>query len=168
MDTRFDFGDGAGPVAAHRHANGGGWVADTARVEVSAYVSEEARVSGEARVFGRARVSGQALVSGQAQVFGQARVSGEARVSGRAWVQSQGDWAIVGPLGTRNAFLTLTKTTTTPRYVTGCFAGTFQELHAASLATHGRTSPHYHAYGAAAAALWRLVMGTTPIPTVQE
>ena len=26
METTYDFG--AGPVAAHRHPNGGGWVAD--------------------------------------------------------------------------------------------------------------------------------------------
>lgn len=27
--TTFDFDDGNGPVAAHQHCNGGGWVADT-------------------------------------------------------------------------------------------------------------------------------------------
>ena len=28
----FDFNDGNGPVPAHKHPNGGGWVADTAKV----------------------------------------------------------------------------------------------------------------------------------------
>ena len=31
-NTTFDFEDGNGPVPAHRHSNGGGWVADTAQV----------------------------------------------------------------------------------------------------------------------------------------
>ena len=56
--TTYDFG--SGPVAAHRHPNGGGWVADTAQVEASAYVGPDAQVYGNARVFGNARVYGNA------------------------------------------------------------------------------------------------------------
>ena len=33
MTTTFDFKDGNGPVPAHEHPNGGGWVADTAKVD---------------------------------------------------------------------------------------------------------------------------------------
>ena len=74
-ETSFDFHDGNGPVPAHQHANGGGWVADCAVVDAEAYVGPEARVSGEARVLGEARVFGEARVSGEARVFGNARVS---------------------------------------------------------------------------------------------
>jgi hypothetical protein len=42
--TTFDFGDGKGPVAADKHINGGGWVADTA------FVTDRT-----ARVFGTGR-----------------------------------------------------------------------------------------------------------------
>ena len=49
-DTNFDFGDGNGSVPAHKHMNGGGWVAETASVDASAFVGPEARVYGEARV----------------------------------------------------------------------------------------------------------------------
>lgn len=38
MTTTFDFEDGNGPVPAHQHSNGGGWVADTATVADTAYV----------------------------------------------------------------------------------------------------------------------------------
>ena len=65
-----DFLDGCGPVAAHQHENGGGWVADTAIVEDTAYVGPNARVSGSARVFGDARVSGDAWVFGDALISG--------------------------------------------------------------------------------------------------
>ena len=54
MMTQFDFGDG--PVPAHRHSNGGGWVADTAHVADTAYVGRNARVSVNAWVSGNARV----------------------------------------------------------------------------------------------------------------
>ena len=96
MTTTFDFG--YGPVPAHQHTNGGGWVADSAAVDDSAYVGPNAlvygnaqvygnaRVSGEARVYGKALVSGKARVSGNALVSGEARVYGNARVSGKARV----------------------------------------------------------------------------------
>ena len=63
MEARaIDFLDGQGPVPAHRHPNGGGWVADTARVADTAWVADTARVFGEAWVFGEARVYGKAQV----------------------------------------------------------------------------------------------------------
>ena len=40
--TMFDFEDGNGPVPAHKHPNGGGWVADTATVADTAYVGANA------------------------------------------------------------------------------------------------------------------------------
>jgi hypothetical protein len=52
--TVFDFGDGNGPVPAHKHVNGGGWVADTAYVADTAFVGPEALVYGSARVYGNA------------------------------------------------------------------------------------------------------------------
>ena len=36
--TLFDFRDGNRPVPAHQHPNGGGWIAETATVEKSAFV----------------------------------------------------------------------------------------------------------------------------------
>ena len=48
----------------HQHANGGGWVKDTAEVEGDAYVDERSLVYGNARVYGDAQVSGNARVSG--------------------------------------------------------------------------------------------------------
>jgi len=100
----FDFGDGNGPVLAHRHCNSGGWVADTAYVAETASVGPDALVFGNAvvsgyakvygnarvcdyaRVFGSAWVYGNAVVSGYTKVFGHARVFGNAVVSGYAKV----------------------------------------------------------------------------------
>jgi len=92
----YDFG--YGPVSAHRHSNGGGWVADTATVadtahvglnacvSGNAYVSGNSRVSGNAQVYDNAYVSGNALVYGNAEVFGYAQVHGNSRVFGYALV----------------------------------------------------------------------------------
>ena len=52
------------PDEQHQHKNGGGWVANTARVEETAYIGPDAQVSGVALVSGNAQVSGAALVSG--------------------------------------------------------------------------------------------------------
>ena len=91
--TTFDFQDGNGPLPAHQHPNGGGWVADTATVAKTAYIGSCARVSGNARVSdnacvsGNARVSGNTWVSGSARVSDNACVSGIARVSGSAIIE---------------------------------------------------------------------------------
>lgn len=42
--TTFDFEDGDGPVPAHKHPNGGGWVAESAHVDETAYVGSEASI----------------------------------------------------------------------------------------------------------------------------
>ena len=66
----FDFADGLGSVLAHRHKNGGGWVAVSATVSETAYVGRNARVYGNALVSGNARVYGDARVYGNAWVYG--------------------------------------------------------------------------------------------------
>lgn len=103
---KHDFKDGAGRVFAHKHDNGGGWVADSAKVDDAVYVGPRAgvfnlaNVKGSARLEGKARVSGTALVAGGAilrknahvygsaivrdvtEVFDDVRVFGSAHVSG--------------------------------------------------------------------------------------
>lgn len=63
MTTTHDFKDGRGEVPAHKHPNGGGWVADSASVSAEAYVGPNAHVFGNARVYGDAHVFGNARVS---------------------------------------------------------------------------------------------------------
>jgi len=93
--TIHDFKDGNGPVPAHQHSNGGGWVADTATVEDTVYVGPDARVYGDAWVHGNALVYGNAEVGGTAEVYGNAEVGGTVRVlSGFAFVIKKDDWQI--------------------------------------------------------------------------
>jgi UDP-3-O-[3-hydroxymyristoyl] glucosamine N-acyltransferase len=82
--STHDFGDG--PVPAHQHSNGGGWVAETARVEETAYVGSGAAVFDRASVSHVAIISENAEVRDDAKVFGSAMVTGNARVSGQAKV----------------------------------------------------------------------------------
>ena len=132
----FDFGDG--PVPAHRHVNGGGWVADTAAVSGNAWVSGNARVSGDALVYGNAWVYGDAWVSGDAQVYGDAQV------------EHPRDFVVIGPLGSRDAYLTWTRSDNC--IATGCFRGTAAQFLVAVAATHG-DNERARAYRAAAAFL---------------
>ena len=64
----------------HKHRNGGGWVANTAKVEDSVYVGPFALVYGHAELTGKVRV----LDLGQ--VSGHAKLSGNVIVSGNAWI----------------------------------------------------------------------------------
>lgn len=74
------------------HANGGGWVASTARVDASAYVApgayvlDRAAVTGNARIEGRAELRDDAVVSGNAVVKDFAVIGGNSAVSGKAVV----------------------------------------------------------------------------------
>lgn len=83
----YDFFDGNGAVPAHRHGNGGGWVADSADVAESVYVGRRARVFGNAVVSGHARICNMAEVSGHACVRGHAVVADRAKVQGRAIIE---------------------------------------------------------------------------------
>ncbi|CAN5432912.1 Svx/AvrXca family virulence/avirulence protein [soil metagenome] len=55
--------EGAAMPGGHRHSNGGGWVADGATVDATAYVGPTARVLA-GRVLGRARIEDLAVVDG--------------------------------------------------------------------------------------------------------
>lgn len=65
-----------------QHPNGGGFVADTAKVAQSVYVGKDAAVLDEAQI------EGDVIIDGSATVRGAARVSGEARILGHADVEN--------------------------------------------------------------------------------
>ena len=86
----FDFGDGQGPVPAHRHVQGGGWVADTARVDPDSFVGARARVFGRATVGPKVALYNKTSVSGSARVSNvvleeAAKVDRSAQIHGSAW-----------------------------------------------------------------------------------
>lgn len=82
-----DFLDGNGPVPAHPHSNGGGWVANTACVAATVYVGPQARVFGEATVLDYAEIRDRAEVSGHAMVRGRVHVCNRAKVQGHAVIE---------------------------------------------------------------------------------
>ncbi len=57
MTTAFRALVGCGPVEAHTHPNGGGWVADTALISPNAFIGRDTEVFGNARVYSYARPS---------------------------------------------------------------------------------------------------------------
>jgi hypothetical protein len=83
---RHDFKDGKGKVFAHRHDNGGGWVANTATV------AETVKVTRNAQVFDFARVYDTCRIEGTSRVFGHATLHNNVRVCGNAMV---GNWAVI-------------------------------------------------------------------------
>jgi len=83
----FDFKDGCGCVPAHRHGNGGGWVADTAHVDDMVYVGFDASVSGISCVQGYVRIMDSASVAGRSTVRGRVLILDRARVEGHACVE---------------------------------------------------------------------------------
>ncbi|MGD0090521.1 MAG: DUF6055 domain-containing protein [Planctomycetota bacterium] len=85
-------------VAGKAHGNGGGFVADTAKVAPTAYVGPNAMVLDKAQVLENARVQDYAVVMNDAVVKEDAWLSGHALVKDRAQVFGNGkvrDWATV-------------------------------------------------------------------------
>ncbi len=85
--SKHNFEDGNGPVPAHRHPRGGGWVAESARVDQSATVTDGAWIFGSAKIFGAAKIFGFARVYGRAKIIGPAEVGGNVYVGGTTTVR---------------------------------------------------------------------------------
>jgi hypothetical protein len=82
-----------------RHANGRGWVADSAQVAATAYVGPDAMVLGNAQVLDRAIVEDYAVVAGNAVLSDHARVSGGALVKEKARLNGYSrTWSVIGGL----------------------------------------------------------------------
>lgn len=96
LSEAHDFGKGE--VAAHKHPRGGGWVAETAKVDDTCYVGPYASVFGNAVVAGNVRIDGYSkvydnavisdnvIVNGDAQIYDRAKISKNARIGGKAKV----------------------------------------------------------------------------------
>ena len=125
-------------VGSNAWVGGNARVGSNARVDGNACVGGDAWVYGNARVDGNARVSGNARVRGDARVDGDAQVDGNARVGGDAHINSDEDFIVIGPIGSRNGFTTFYKNKDENVCVRcGCFSGTVDEFLAAVQKTHG-------------------------------
>ena len=82
--TRHDFGDGLGSILAHTHLNGGGWVADTARVAPGCFVGRDATVIGRSKVTDNVRVEGSASAREDSMLAGNVRIYDNVIVGGRS------------------------------------------------------------------------------------
>lgn len=85
-------------VAGAKHANGGGFVAATAKVDPTAYIGPDAQVLGNAKVLGNARIEDYAVVMDNATVSDSAQVSGYAQIGREAVLRDQArlrDYAVV-------------------------------------------------------------------------
>lgn len=84
---KHDFKDGQGRVFAHRHDNGNGWVADTAKVDDNVYIGPRCSVFNFARVSDRVRLEGRARIAGHSCVSGNVVLKKDSYVFGRAIVR---------------------------------------------------------------------------------
>lgn len=86
-NTFHDFKDGNGPVPAHRHPCGGGWVADTSHVADTAYVGPNAHVFNYANVKDETVITDHANVSGYATVKDMACIKDNAVIRGLCTIE---------------------------------------------------------------------------------
>ncbi|MBE6842363.1 MAG: N-acetylglucosamine-1-phosphate uridyltransferase [Ruminococcus sp.] len=77
-------------VKGHIHKNGGGFVADTAKVDDTVYVSENAMVLGNAVLSGNVRVEDYAVVANDVKASDNVIISGHAIVDGGGMIYDNG------------------------------------------------------------------------------
>ncbi|NBT75125.1 MAG: hypothetical protein EBT15_03990 [Betaproteobacteria bacterium] len=82
--SKHDFKDGRGRVFAHRHVNGNGWVADTAKVADTVFVNKMAQVYHNAVIEGKVALNRRAQVCGNAYIRDRVIVGDDALVAGKA------------------------------------------------------------------------------------
>lgn len=88
-----DFQDGNGPISAHQHELGGGWVASTAHVEETVYIGPDARIFGYATIKDKAIVTENAEVSGYATIQDLACIKGNAVIRGACMIKDYAEIA---------------------------------------------------------------------------
>ena len=97
-------------------------------------------------ITGNAWVYGDASVYGDAIVYGNARVYGNASVYGDATVFSRKSYMVIGPIGSRDDFITFTRDKKGIIYASvGCFSGTLDAFRKMVAKTH-RDNMHAKAY----------------------
>jgi carbonic anhydrase/acetyltransferase-like protein (isoleucine patch superfamily) len=118
-------------------------VCGSAVVSDSALVCDSAVVSGYALVYDSAVVRGSAVVSGSALVYDSAVVRGSAVIRDTAVICGHGlieyttDYLCIGPIGTRQATITLHRDTDIGiRIVAGCWDGSLDQFLARLGADH--------------------------------
>ncbi len=134
---------GNGMVWGKAQVFGRAQVCGESEVYGNAKIFDYAQIYGYAQVFEEAQVHEKAKVFGAAQVYGAAQVSGEVHVRGDAIFRAQAkicettDYLLLGPMGSRDAILTVYRTLDGVRFATGCFDGTVAEFFEAIERTHG-------------------------------
>ena len=131
-------------VGGNARVSNNACVCGDARIWNNAYVFDDARVYDCASVYGDARVGGSSVIGGDAsvsdnaQICGRMVVLGETQIGGNAHIKSNKDFITIGPIGSRNGFVTFHKSESEDIYVEcGCFSGTMDEFLAAVDKTHG-------------------------------
>ena len=109
MSETYDFG--AGPVPAHQHPNGGGWVAAAAFVAPKAWIGPAARVAG-GTIWG-GTIGGGTIGGGT--IWGGTIRGGT--------IRGDRDVMVVGPVGSENQTVTLVRDGDSHLLGIGCWHG---------------------------------------------
>ena len=121
-------------------------VYDKAYVYGNVLVCNNAIIRGNAVVSGNARIEGNALICENARVYGNVMIRGNATIYSNAVlgdnviIEKNTDWFTVGPIGSRNGFITFALNKDKSIYVfCGCFHGNIDEFEKAVEETHKGT-----------------------------
>jgi|GEM_PF-384144 hypothetical protein len=137
-------------VGGEAEVEGHAWVGGHAVVRGHAEVGGEAVIGGEAVVEEKAEVGGEAEVGGHAWVGGEAVVGGTAIVRGYAEVLSTSHVLVVGPISSRDDFITFYRDKDNEITVScGCFLGKLDRFLEKVTQKHGN-SKYAQVYCAAA------------------
>ena len=112
-------------------------VEDDAVVGGHAVIGDDAIIRGYAVIEDNAVIGGYAVIGDDAVIRGNAVVRDHAVINGRAVINSDRDYMIINPIGSRNGATTAFRTLEGTKVQCGCFYGSISEFEEKVKETHG-------------------------------
>lgn len=113
-----------GNARIYRNASIGG----NSEIFGDAHMCGNAKINGDAKVFGDAKISGGVFISGNAMIYGTTIMSGNVQILKNAKINKSSDHFSFGPIGSRDAYMTIFLSDGIIYLSTGCFCGTLEDF----------------------------------------
>ena len=146
MNQTYDFQDGYGAIPAHRHPNGGGWIADSAAIDNTTFVHETACVGPRCRLGQDCRIGDGTQLGFHCQIDQDGligphcRIGQDCRIGPYAGILSTRECLRLAPVGSRDDSLTIYRVQSGGihiRHGSGCLHASLDAFAAAVERTHG-------------------------------
>lgn len=125
-------------IFGEAYVSGNSIISNESKIYDCARISDNAEVNGKSQIFNTATLEDSVKVDGNSKIFGIVSLCGTAVIPDLAVIKSDSDYMCLGPIGSRDDFLTAFRSTKKSIMVaTGCFIGTIDQFKKQLSQEHG-------------------------------